>query len=98
MKNEPHNSKTIEDYFAPPDVHELERERAGGGVATLLISLVVLVVEYFLLRYALPNHPFALVFHLLIVAALGFVAYTLPIDNRETRFVLLLLIAISVAG
>jgi hypothetical protein len=99
MKNE-QNPKTIDDFFAQADVHDLNREK-NGGLITCLVSFVVLAVETLLVYWAVMSNlsaTFVLVLHGAVVVLLALYTRVLMSRGEENRFALLLLMTTATTG
>ncbi len=98
MKNA--QPKTIAEYFAGPDIHDVQREE-HGGVITCIIALVALLVEVLLAAQVLKGNvsvPFGLLAHVIVTALLTFYARVLVRGGRENRFALLLALSVGMTG
>lgn len=99
MKNELRN-KTIEDFFAEADIHDLKREQTGG-VITCIVALVLLVVESLLVYWAVHKNlsmSFVLLLHGVIVLLLALYSRALMRRGSENRFARLLLLTTATTG
>jgi len=97
MKNAP---KTIEDYFAAPDIHEAQRETLRGGWAFLLGAMLC-PVEYLLwYAVAIGRLPMAvgLSLHAALVVLLALYAWALLKRGQGNPFILLLLLTVATTG
>lgn len=98
MKNA--QNKTIEDFFAEADIHDLAREK-NGGLLTCAVALVVLFVESLLVYLAVYDKmavPLALIAHFVVSALLGIYARMLKNSGRENRFAYLLFLVTATTG
>jgi polysaccharide biosynthesis protein PelE len=92
--------RTIQEYFAGPDVHDVQREEHGGAI-TCVIAVVVLLVEILLASQLLKGSvsvAFAAFTHLIIVGLLTFYARVLVRGGSENRFALLLALSTALTG
>lgn len=91
----------VEAYFAPPDVHDEARERAVGQSAAFIFALVLLVAHglnayFFIAGDSAPAA--ALIVHLLLVVATGFLARMMILSGMDARFLMVLLVGTAALG
>ncbi len=92
-------SKAVDEYLTTPDIHDLQREKNGGFV-TLLASLIITPLEFFLLYGIIRNNisPLAGLFlHMLTVMILAVFAVLMR-RGSEARFMWLMLISVMMTG
>jgi len=100
MRNNEQKNKTIDDFFAEADVHDLKRERNGGFI-TCVVAFVLFVVESLLVYWAVnANLPvgFVLLLHGVVVVALYIYSRMVMRRGGENRFALLLLLTTATTG
>ncbi|MFW0778221.1 MAG: tetratricopeptide repeat protein [Rickettsiales bacterium] len=93
-------NKTIEDFFAEADVHDVGRE-ANGGILTFIVAFVLLIVESLLVYWAVSGSlslNFVLILHAIVVVLLTIYATVLMKSGKENRFALLLMLTTATAG
>ncbi|MGE0754427.1 MAG: hypothetical protein AB7L92_04635, partial [Alphaproteobacteria bacterium] len=93
--------EAIDAYFEGTDIHEEHRTGSGGALALIAAVLFTLLHAYNSWLYfhsAAISIGMALVFHALLAAAAGFLAFVGSAMDREGRFLLLLFIASATAG
>src|SRR5687768_11260277 len=92
--------KHIDDYFAGPDVHEVQRQKAGGVIVFITAALVCLIEN--MLLYWMMNGQISTVIgialHLAIVIILAVYTRLLLSSEGENRFALLLMLTVALTG
>lgn len=100
MKNNEPKNKTIEDFFAEADVHDVKRERTGG-LLTCAVAFVTLIVESLLVYWAVNANlavGFVLFLHAIVIALLAIYARSLRHTGSENRFAYLLFLTTATTG
>ena len=89
----------IEQYLAPPDVHEVHRARGPGAMAAFLLALIMTLAHALNLYLFLPDMvPVALPVHAVLVLATAVVARLFIRRDMDARFFMILLIATAFLG
>lgn len=95
------SEETIDDYLAPPDVHD-ESYQEFSGIPLVLIFAVALTVGHCLNVYLLLWQETALAFnfilHLVLVAISGVLVFLLRKAGLDIRLAMLMLVTSSVMG
>lgn len=107
MKNLPPNklpletevTRAVDKYLAVPDIHDVQREKAGG-FASMVLGIVVCVLETLLIFgviHSVISPIIALLLHMAIVIVLLAITRALA-STSEGRFMLLLLLVVVTTG